>query len=228
MKTRTYFDQELQQLQDDLIIFGSMVSEALLDSVKAMRERDVLRAEKIIGYDQALNKRRFSIEDRCLTLLATQQPTARDLRLIAAVMEINIELERMGDYAKGISRIILMLGAECTLVIPPQLQKMADMGVDTLRRALDAFINQDLNTARSIPLEDDAIDEMYNAVNRDIITRMMSHPDRSDQLNYISWAAHNLERFSDRVTNICERIMYTITGEFSEFDAGEAGASGVN
>ncbi len=228
MKTRTYFDQELQQLQDDLIIFGSMVSEALLDSVKAMRERDVVKAEKIVGYDRSLNERRFSIEDRCLTLLATQQPTARDLRLIAAVMEINTELERMGDYAKGISRITRMLGAECTLSIPPQIQKMAELGVDALRRALDAFVNQDLDAAKSIPLEDDAMDVMYNDVNREIITRMMAHPDRSDQLNYITWAAHNLERFGDRVTNICERIMYTITGEFLEFDAREPDASGTN
>ncbi len=228
MKIRTYFDRQLQQLQDDLIIFGSMVSEALLNSVKALRERDVVKAEQIIGYDRSLNERRFGIEDRCLTLLATQQPTARDLRLIAAVMETNTELERMGDYAKGISRITRMLGAECTLSIPPQIQKMAELGVDALRRALDAFINQDLGAAKSIPLEDDAMDVMYNDVNREIITRMMAHPDQSDQLNYITWAAHNLERFGDRVTNICERIMYTITGEFLEFDAWEPDASGMN
>ena len=134
--TRAYFDQELQKLQDDLIVFSSMVSEAVLDAVKAMRERDVVKAQKIVGYDRTLNERRFGIEDRCLTLLATQQPTARDLRLIAGVMEINIELERMGDYAKGISRIILMLGPECTLRIPVEIQQMADTGVDMLRRAL--------------------------------------------------------------------------------------------
>lgn len=228
MKTRTYFDQELQKLQDDIIVFGSMVSEALIDSVKALRERDVVKAEKIVGYDRSLNERRFSIEDRCLTLLATQQPTARDLRLIAAVMEVNIELERMGDYAKGISRITRMLGPECTLVIPPQIAQMAEMGVDMLRRALDAFVNQNLDAANSIPLEDDAMDAMYNEVNRDVITRMMAHPDRSDQLNYITWAAHNLERFGDRVTNICERIIYTITGDFHEFDARNADISSVN
>lgn len=228
MKTRVYFDQELQQLQDDLIVFGSMVTEALLDSVKAMRERDVVKAERIVGYDKTLNKRRFGIEDRCLTLLATQQPTAGDLRLIAAVMEINIELERMGDYAKGIGRITLMLGPECQIRVPPEIQHMATKGVDMLRRALDAFINSDLDAARSIPLEDDELDAMYNQVNRDLIARVMAHPARSDQLNYMSWAAHNLERFGDRVTNICERIMYTITGEFLEFDAREPSASGVN
>lgn len=225
---RVYFDQELQKLQDDLVVFGSMVSDAILDSVKAMRERDVAKAERIVGYDRMLNERRFGIEDRCLTLLATQQPTARDLRLIAGVMEINIELERMGDYAKGISRITTMLGPECTLRIPAEIQQMADKGVDMLRRALDAFVNQDLETAKVIPLEDDEIDTMYNRVNRELIARVMAHPSRSDQLNYISWAAHNLERFGDRVTNICERTMYTITGEFLEFDAREPEGSGVN
>ena len=226
--TRVYFDQELQRLQDDLIVFGSMVSEAILDAVKALRERNVVKAERIVAYDRTLNERRFALEDRCLTLLATQQPAARDLRLIAAVLEINIELERMGDYAKGISRITLMLGPECTIRVPPEIQKMADLTVDMLRRALDAFVNQDLESARSLPLEDDAIDTLYNLVNRDVITRMMAHPDQSDQLNYVTWAAHNLERFGDRVTNICERTMYTITGEFMEFDAREPGASGVN
>ena len=147
--TRVYFDQELQRLQDDLIVFGSMVSEAILDAVKALRERNVVKAERIVAYDRTLNERRFALEDRCLTLLATQQPAARDLRLIAAVLEINIELERMGDYAKGISRITLMLGPECTIRVPPEIQKMADLTVDMLRRALDAFVNQDLESARS-------------------------------------------------------------------------------
>jgi phosphate transport system protein len=228
MKIRGYFDQELQQLQDDLIVLGSMVSEALQDAVAALRERRVDKAERIIAYDRVLNERRFAIEDRCLTLLATQQPTAGDLRLIAAVLEISMELERMGDYAKGIGRITVMLGPECTIRIPPEIQQMTDFGMDMLRRALDAFINHDLSAARSIPLEDDAVDRLYNQVNRELITRVMAHPSRSDQLNYVSWAAHNLERFSDRVTNICERIIYTITGEFREFDAHEPEASGVN
>ncbi len=226
--TRAYFDHELQKLQDDLISFGSMVSEAILDSVKALQERDVVNAEKIVAYDQTLNELRFDIEDRCLTLLATQQPAARDLRLIAGVMEINIELERMGDYAKGISRITLMLGPECTLRIPKEIQQMAGLGVDLQRKALDAFVGQDLDTAKAIPFEDDKMDAMYNQVNRELITRIMAHPNRGDQLNYISWAAHNLERFGDRVTNICERTIYTITGEYSEFDAREPAASGVN
>ena len=225
---RKYFEQELQQLQDDLIVFGSMVSEAILDAVKALRERDLDKAERIVQYDRILNERRFGIENRCLTLLATQQPAAGDLRLIAAVLEINIELERMGDYAKGISRITGMLGRETTVRILPEIDQMADMGVDMLRRALDAFVNQDLEAARSIPLEDDAIDALYNRANRELITRVMAHPDQSDQFNYISWAAHNLERFADRVTNICERTMYTITGEFMEFDAQEPDASGTN
>ena len=226
--TRSYFDQELQSLQDDLVIFSSMVSEALVNSVKALRERDVQKAGMIIEYDRKLNDRRFSLEDRCLTLLATQQPTARDLRLIAAVLEINMELERMGDYAKGISRITCMLGPECTLRIPPEIQKMADLGVDMLGRALDAFVNKDLDVARALPLEDDQLDAMYNQVSREVISSIMAHPSQSDQWNYVSWAAHNLERFGDRVTNICERIVYTITGEFTEFDAREPAASGVN
>lgn len=225
---REAYQQQLQELRDKLLIMGSMVIQALGDSIDALKTHDIENARRIIAEDKKINALKFEIEDEVLTLIATQQPMAGDMRLLAAVLEISGELERMGDYAKGISRITLMLGPECTLRIPAEIQLMADKGVDMLRRALDAFVGQDLVAARAIPLEDDEMDTMYNRVNRELIARVMAHPSRGDQLNYISWAAHNLERFGDRVTNICERTMYTITGEFSEFDAREPAGSGVN
>lgn len=227
MATRIHFSRELQKLQDEMIVFGSVVAEAVQDSVRTLRERDLEGARRLIKSDRALNARRFEIEQETLVLLATQQPMASDLRLLAAILEISTELERMGDYAKGIARITLMLGLEPAVRPLPEIQEMADRGTDMMRRALDAFVNRDLEAARQIPLEDDQIDALYNKVNRELVTMMMAHPDRSDHANYMSWAAHNLERFSDRVTNICERIMYTITGEFLEFDADEPGASGI-
>lgn len=228
MMARTHFTREMQRLQDEMIMLGSMVAEAIQDAVRSLRERDLEAAKRLIKYDRTLNARRFEIERDSLVLLATQQPMAGDLRLIAAILEISMELERMGDYAKGIARITLMLGLEPIVRPFPEIQMMADAGTDMMRRALDAFVNRDLEAAKLIPTEDDQIDAMYNKVNRELITTMMAHPDRSDQANYMSWAAHNLERFADRVTNICERIMYTITGEFMEFDAEEPGSSGTN
>ncbi len=228
MMARTQYTREMQRLQDDMIILGSMVAEAIQDAVRSLRDRDQEMAKRLIKFDRTLNTRRFDIERATLVLLATQQPMAGDLRLLAAILEISTELERMGDYAKGIARITLLLGLEPVVRPLPEIQQMADLGTDMMRRALDAFVNRDLEAAKTIPAEDDQIDDLYNKVNRELIKMMMAHPDRSDQANYMSWAAHNLERFSDRVTNICERIMYTITGEFMEFDADEPDSAGFN
>lgn len=228
MMLRAYFTRELQNLQDDLLMLGSMVRQALLESVDALRTRNQEAARRIIAYDREINHRRYAVEDACLGLIATQQPTAGDLRLLAAILEISTELERMGDYAKGISRINLMLGPEALMLPLVEIPQMGEKAVDMLGRALDAFVHQDLAAARAIPLEDDVVDELYNRLNRRLIDVITANPKLIDRANYLSWIAHNLERAADRVTNICERVIYTITGEFVEFDAEESYLSGTN
>ncbi len=150
MVTRIHFTRELQRLQDEMIMLGSMVAEAIQDAVRSLRERDLETAKRLIKYDRTLNARRFEIERDTLVLLATQQPMAGDLRLLAAILEISTELERMGDYAKGIARITLMLGLEPMVKPTPEIQVMADRGTDMMRRALDAFVNRDLEAAKAI------------------------------------------------------------------------------
>jgi phosphate transport system protein len=225
---RVHFMRELQRLQDDLIVLGSMVSHALLESVQALRKRDLEAAKKLIAFDREVNKRKYELEDACLTLIATQQPAASDLRLLAAVLEISTELERMGDYAKGIGKITLYIGHEQQVNVPPQISQMCEKATDMLRRALDAFVNQDVDTARAIPLEDDELDDLYNDVNRQLIQMIVAKPDCIDHANYMTWVAHNLERAGDRVTNICERVIYTATGDYVEFDGEEPHLSGLN
>ena len=202
---RTSFARELETLQTDTLMLGSMVIQALKESVDALRRRDMETARRLIKGDEVINKKRFEIEADCLRLIATQQPMAGDLRLI-------------GDYAKGIGRIILLIGPEVLIKPLVDIPRMCEIATDMLNQALDAFISQDLEAARTIPLRDDEVDALYNQVHRDLIAMILEDVTLIDRSNYLLWAAHNLERAADRVTNICERIIFTVTGEFIEFD----------
>lgn len=225
---RTYFDRELQRLQDEILLLGSMVRQALSEAVTALVKRDLDAAKRIVIGDREINSHRFRIEDDCLSLIAMQQPAAGDLRLLAGILEISAELERIGDYAKGISKINLMMGSGPLIKPLVEIPQMCEKTIDMLARALDAFVNHDVVAARAIPLEDDVVDDLYNTVNRQLLDLIVKNPAIIDQANYLSWVAHNLERAGDRVSNICERIIYTVTGEFVEFDGPEAFLSGVN
>jgi phosphate transport system protein len=219
--TRNRYEKQLQSLQDELLVLGSMVSKALLDSIDILKRQDLDAARQIIANDRLVNRKRYKIEDECLTLIATQQPMARDMRLLAAVLEIASELERIGDYAKGIGRITIYIGHQPLVKPLIHLPQMCTIVVDMLRSSLDAFVNQDIAAARQIPKRDDEVDEFYNMINRELIQIITANPSTIDNANYLSWAAHNLERAADRSTNICERIVYTVTGELVEIDVND-------
>lgn len=219
---RVHYEKELQRLKDELILMGSMVTQALRESVDILKRQDLAAAEKLIAADREINQRRFKIEDDVLTLIATQGPMARDMRFLAAVLELASELERIGDYAKGIGRITTYLGKDPAVKPLVHIPEMSVVVVEMLRLALDAFINLDVTAARQIPLKDDLVDDLYNTVNRELLNLMIANPSIADRANYYSWAAHNLERAADRVVNICERIVYTATGEFVELDQDES------
>ncbi|MGC8839125.1 MAG: phosphate signaling complex protein PhoU, partial [Anaerolineae bacterium] len=170
---RQTLEQELERLQDDVLALGSMVGEALVESVRLLKARDMEGSKRLIAADQAINEKRFAIENDVLTLIATQQPMARDLRILAAILEIITELERMGDYAKGIGRINILIGEEPLLKPLVDIPYMASKVRDMLARALDAFVRRDVEAARAIPKEDDEIDSLYNQVYRELLTFMM-------------------------------------------------------
>lgn len=219
---RARFQHDLDKLQDEILVLGSMVSQALEEAMQGLMRRDAEAARRVIAYDREINRRKYQIEENCLSLIATQQPAARDLRLLAAILEISTELERIGDYAKGIGRITLYMGNSPLVKPLITLPKMCTKATDMLRRSLDAFINQDVEAARAIPLEDDELDAMYNQINRELLDLIIADTSKIDAANYLTWVAHNLERAGDRVTNICERIIYTVTGDLVEFDADES------
>jgi phosphate transport system protein len=162
-----------------------------------------------------------------MVLIATQQPMAGDLRTIAAVLDITHELERIGDYAKGIAKINLMIGDEPLVKPLVDIPRMAEKARDMLHRALEAFVEQDAALARAIPAEDDEVDDLYNQVYRELITYVLADPRTIEQANYLLWAAHNLERAADRVTNVCERVIFTVTGEMVEMDQEDSGVESL-
>ena len=213
---RKTFESEIQQVKDEVLVLGSMVEQAILDTVEALKKRDLKASEEILKADKLINKKRFDIENTLMILIATQQPMAHDLRLLASTLEIISELERMGDYAKGIANINIRMGDEPLLKPLIDVPRMAQKGVDMLHRALTAFINEDVETAKSIPVEDDEVDALYNQIYRELMTFIIQDPKTIEQANWLLWVAHNLERVADRVTNICERTIFIATGEMGE------------
>jgi phosphate transport system protein len=226
---RETFEKQLQTILDQVLILGSMVEQAVLEALDTLKRRDLAAARRIYEADLHVNEKRYSIESGCITLIATQQPMARDVRFLAAILEIITELERIGDYAKGICKITQIISEEAiNPVLIDELQQMADQGLNMLRRALDAFVISDVDTAREIPLEDAKVDDLYNLIYHQLMEEMVADITTIDRANHIMWAAHNLERMSDRVTNICERIIYVVTGEMKEMDTDESGKAGLS
>jgi phosphate transport system protein len=216
---RETFDRALQNQLDQVLVLGSMSEQAIQQAMDALQRHDHAASRRIYDADLRINEKRYAIEHDCITLIATQQPMARDVRFLAAILEIITELERIGDYAKGICKINLLLTDEAD--DPPiylELHRMAELGLGMLRRALDAFMIGDANAARAIAGEDDQVDQLYNRIYDRLIQAMMADKTTIGHANHLMWAAHNLERMADRVTNICERIVYSATGEMKELD----------
>ncbi|HAV78556.1 MAG TPA: phosphate transport system regulatory protein PhoU [Anaerolineae bacterium] len=218
---RKTFETEIQQVKDEVLVLGSMVEQAILDTVEALKKRDIKASEEILANDKLINKKRFDIENQLMILIATQQPMAHDLRLLASTMEIISELERMGDYAKGIANINIRMGDASLLKPLIDIPRMAQKCADMLHRALTAFVNEDLETAKALPIEDDEVDALYNQIYRELMTFIIQDPKNIERANWLLWVAHNLERVADRVTNICERTIFIATGEMAEIKASD-------
>jgi len=224
---RQTLDRELHRLQDEVLALGSMVENALTDSVQQLKERDLEASRLLVAQDREINNKRYEIEQDALALFATQQPMARDLRALAAILEIVTELERIGDYAKGIARINVMIGEGPLMKPLIDLPEMAERARSMLHRALEAFVQRDVDAARAIAEEDDEVDALYNRVYRELLVHVIADHEVIDQSNYLLWAAHNLERAADRVINLCERVIFTVTGEIMEMDVEQSGVESI-
>ena len=219
--TRKTFDGTMGQLKDEVLLLGSMVEQATQQAVHSLVKRDVASARLVIANDQRVNDRRYAIENAVLIQIATQQPAARDLRVLTAILEIINELERMGDYAKGIGKVVIALG-DSELTFPSaEFLQMGKLASGMLHNALSAFVTENAGLAQRIPPEDEKVDTLYLSIYRELTAAMIANPKTIDQTNTLMWAAHNLERLADRVVNICERTIFICTGELFELDGGE-------
>ena len=219
--SRFTLDQEIKLVQDEMLLLGSLAEQAILNSVDALRRRDVAAAKAITVEDKKINDKHFAIENHILIIFATQSPLARDLRLLAAMLEVITELERIGDDAKGIAKVAVRLADDETPSPIREISTMADKATSMLHRALGAFVSEDLTAAYAIPKEDDEVDELYITIYRKIVQNMIKNPEKIDHTNQILWVIHNLERTADRVTNICERIVFIVSGELLELDSSD-------
>ena len=213
---RAEFHRDLQMVQDDLLMMGSMVEKAIGRSLDALRNRDLTMAEEVVREDDIIDNKQYEIEEKCIDLIATQQPMAVDLRTLVTVIHLASELERMGDYAEGIAKICLMMGDEPPLKPLIDIPRMAEMASDMLRRSLDAFVNRDVVSSMVVRKDDDEIDALYEQVYRELLTFMLGDPTVIRRATYLLWAAHNIERIADRTTNIAENVIYMVTGERSD------------
>lgn len=209
---REGFARQLRELQETVLMLGSMAAKAVDRSIAALKERNASLAEAVIANDRQIDELSSSIEERALLLIATQQPLASDLRVIAAVLAINGELERIGDYAEGIAKLTLLSLDEPPLKPLIDLPRMASLALEMLHRSLDAFIAHDGASAQTIWREDDVIDALRDQIYRELLTYMIADPTTITRATHLLWITHNLERIADRVTNICERISYLVTG----------------
>ncbi len=213
---RADFDRDLRMLQDDILMLGSMVEKAIMTSLDALQRRDLDLSKEIIAGDDHIDNKRFEIEDKCINLIATQQPLATDLRVIISMLHISQELERMGDYAEGIAKISLAMGDEPPLKKLIDIPRMGQKSSNMVRLSLDSLVNRDLVTAQVVLKDDDEIDALYEQVYRELLTFMIEDPKSIRRGTYLIWVAHDLERIADRATNIAERVIFLVTGRLAD------------
>ena len=216
--TRTAFEQQLVEIQEEMLLLGTMVDSAIERSITALKERDVDLARRVIADDARVNRKRYEIEERCLELIARQQPLAGDLRAIVSVLYIIVDLERMADHAEGIAKLAVMLADEPPLKPYIDIPRMAEVARRMLASSLEAFKDRDPARARAVCDLDDEVDALYDQVYRELITYMVNDPKTIERATHLTWVAHNLERIADRVTNICERVVYLVEGRISELN----------
>jgi len=216
LHTRGTLERELEHIRSDILRMGSQVESAIERSVEALKNRDTQLAQQVINDDEEINKLRFAIEEQCLELLATQQPAATDLRVVIAATHIAVELERMADHAEGTAELVKRLSDEPLLKPLIDLPIMGQVACQMIHAALDAFIAHDAEAAQKVAHRDDELDALYQQVFRELLTYMLEDPRTISRATYLLWVAHNLERIGDRVTNVCERIVFMTTGELKE------------
>ncbi|MCL4396112.1 MAG: phosphate signaling complex protein PhoU [Chloroflexi bacterium] len=215
---RDTFENQLNELKNAVLVLGRDAGQTVTDGVEALKTRDRVLADSIIAHDEDINQKRYRIEERCYALMATQQPLASDLREIISILLITIELERIADHAKNLAEIVIHMGNEPLLKPLIDIPRMAETCRTMLEQALDAFSRNDARLGRAVCDRDDEIDFLYQQVFRELMTYVLDDPRTVQRALNLLFAAHNLERVGDRITNIGERVIYAATGRLEELN----------
>jgi phosphate transport system protein len=215
---RATYDKEYGEICQDLVLMGQKVEDAIELAMTALVESDIPLAKEVMASDDPINQLRFKIEEACLVLIATQQPTASDLRSVVAVMHIVIELERMGDHAAGIAKTVTLMQEEPLLKTLKKIIKMADLSEKMLKDCLQAFVKRDSDWAKEIAAQDKEMDDLYRSVFDKLVGIMVDNKKLITRATYLMWCSHNLERIADRVTNIAEQVIFMTTGNMGELN----------
>jgi phosphate transport system protein len=218
MATSADFKERFGEIHNDVQEMADLVSKAITRSVEALKNRDLKLAHKIIADDIAINRKRFAIEEKCIALMGSQLLPADDLRDMVSVLSITTELERIGDYAQGIAKIVVMIGDEPPLKPLIDIPRMAELTVEMIEKSIQAFRNRDVGLAKHVVSMDNVVDGLYDQVFRELLTFMMVDPKTINRATRLIWVAHNLERAADRVTNICERVVFTVSGRMEDLE----------
>jgi phosphate transport system protein len=213
MGARSFFDKELAEVYNMLKEMGYMVEEAIDNSIKSLANQDTELAEKVIANDDLIDDMELNIEERCIKLIATQQPLAGDLREIFTTLKIITDMERMADYAVDIAKVTLRLAGQEYIKPLIDIPRMADLVREMVRDCLKAYINKDLDMANSISKKDDEIDGLYKQIFRELLVYMMENPKTISQATQFLLVSRFLERIGDHTTNVCEWVIYMITGQ---------------
>ena len=211
-------DRQLRMLQDEVLAMGGMVEKSIARALDSLVRRDMEAAKQVVLLDDFIDAKRFEIEEKCIDLMATQQPMASDLRILVTILHVSGELERMGDHAEGMAKINLLMGTEPLLKPLIDIPKMAEKASGMLHRSLDAMVNRDTVTALQVCNDDDEVDVLYDQIYRELLTYMIRDPETIQRATYLLWVSHNLERIADRATNISERVVYMVTGKMEEIN----------
>jgi phosphate transport system protein len=216
--TRSGFERQLAEVQEDMLVMAGLVETSIIQSIEALRLRDVALARRTIENDAEIDRRRYEVEEKCIELISLQAPLASDLRTIISVLHISVDLERMGDHAEGIAKIALMLADEPPLKPYIDIPGMAEVAIDMLHGSLEAYKMRDTKRAREIIDMDDVVDGLYEQVYHALLLFMIDDPTLTQRATYMIWVAHNLERIADRTTNICERVVYLVEGRIQNLN----------
>ena len=215
---REDFDLQLNQLQQEVETLAQIVGKSINRAVDALKRRDIVASQEVVDDDDYIDQKRFEIEDRCVDMIATQQPMAGDLRAIISLLHIVVELERMGDYAEGIAKISLSMGDAPPLKPLIDIPRMAEKATTMLEDSIDSLLNRDMVKANAVCQADDEVDNLYDQVYRELLTFMIGDPDTIQRATYLLWVANYLERIADRSTNIAERVIFLVSGKLVEIN----------